>query len=199
MFDNIKDFFSKNYGWMIAIVVVGLASFFTGGYLKQNTIVVEEKIKVVEVEKQVVVEKERVRVEIVKVKDTQVIERWRREKTEEKKPDGTVTTKETEEKNIDTVIHEKQNDTIVKVVEVEKQVVVEKERLVETKTNAQPQWHFGVTGGINPQFLPTPAVNSYAVGVEVERRIIGPFFAGAWAMGTSNGQGFGGIKLGAEF
>lgn len=200
MFDNIKQWFSNNGVWLLICLVCLVCGFAMGGYMNQGQVKIEEKIKVVEVEKQVVVEKEKVRIEIVKVKDTQIVERWRREKNEEKRPDGTVLTKEVEEKNIDTVVHEKSNSTEVKVVKVEKQVVVEREKIVEKKIEPiLPQWHLGVLGGVSPQILPVPGINSYLVGGEVERRIVGPFFLGVWGMGSTTGQGMGGIKIGADF
>jgi len=94
----------------------------------------------------------------------------------------------------------------LKVVEVEKQVVVEREKLVETKTTpVLPNWHISVLGGVAPRF-DQPPLTPVMVGVEVERRAIGPFFAGGWIMGgspvvgpfTLTNAAFG-IKLGAEF
>jgi hypothetical protein len=177
----------------IAVLVVGVG---VGWTVKPTQVKVEERLKVVEV----VVQHETVRVEVVKVRDTQVVERWHREKTETKTPDGAVVTKEVEDKNIDTVIHDKTQSETVKVVEVEKQVVVEKERIVEkTITPVLAQWHVGVLGGINPSIIPVPMVSSYFVGGEVERRILGPVFLGVWGAGTTAGQAFGGLKLAAEF
>lgn len=184
-------------------VGIGISYFLDFG---PERVITEEKLKVVEVEKQVVVEKEVVRVEVVRVKDTQVVDRWRREKTETQMPDGTLTKKEVEERNIDTVVKEKETKAEVRVVEVEKQVVVEREKLVETKTTpVLPNWHISVLGGVAPRF-DQPPLTPVMVGVEVERRAIGPFFAGGWVMGgspvvgpfTLTNASFG-IKIGAEF
>lgn len=165
----------------VAVLCLGGGAALGWG-LKPDVVKVEEKLKVVEVEKQVVVEKEKVVVQVVKVKDTQVVERWHREKTTS--PDGTV--KEVEDKNIDSVVKEKENSTEVKVVEVEKQVVVEKQ--VDRVIKIDPvlaQWRVGVSGGA--QFLtaqlPAPVV---VLGVDAERRIAGPIWVGL--AGSVNAQ-----------
>lgn len=193
--DKLKELAPKALPY-IAVLVVGIA---IGWGVKPSQVETREVLKVVEVEKQVVVEHETVRVEIVKVKDTQVVERWHREKTEERKPDGTVTTKEVEDKNIDSIVKERENSTEVKVVEVVKEVVVEKEVFKEKiVTPVLAQWHVGVLGGVQPQFSPSIGVASWAVGGEVERRIVGPLFLGVWGMGTTAGAGMGGLKVGFE-
>ena len=74
----------------------------------------------------------------------------------------------------------------------------EVQKIVEVKA-AQANWHMGVMGGITPQFLPSPQVQAWAVGGEVERRIVGPFWLGLWGMGNTIGQGSGGLKVGVEF
>jgi len=196
IWDKAKELAPKAVPLLVALAI-GSA---LGWFLKPDQVRVEERLKTVEVEKQVVVVQEKVRVEVVKVKDTQVVERWHREKTEEKKPDGTVTTKEVEDKNVDSVVHEKENSTEVKVVEVEKQVVVEKEVFKDRIVTPVPaSWHLGVLGGITPQFTPTPGVNSWLVGAEVEHRVAGPFWGGVWGMGSTTGQAMGGLKLGVQF
>lgn len=188
----------------IAVPVVTLVvGFGLGWVLKKPIVQIEEKTKVVEVEKQVVVVQEKVRVEVVKVKDTQVVERWHREKTEEKRPDGTVLTKEVEDKNIDTLIKEKENSVQVKVVEVEKQVLVEKEKIVEKKLTL-PDWHVGALVGVGPNF---EQINNttISVGLEAERRIIGPVWVGGWFMANSAVGAFKmqnptvGLKIGVQF
>lgn len=163
----------------LAMLVIGVG---IGWWAKPDVVRIEEKIKTIEIEKQVVVTQEKVRVEVVKVKDVQVVERWHREKTEEKRPDGTVITKEVEDRNIDSKMVEKENNVQVKVVEVEKQVIVEREKQVERKIEpVLPQWHLGVLAGVAPRF-DVPTETSAIVGVEAERRIVGPIWLGAWGM-----------------
>jgi hypothetical protein len=186
-------------------IVIGIA-LAVNLKLGPENVRVEEKIKVVEVAKEVVVVKEVVRVEVVRVKDTQVVDRWRREKTEVQDPDGTVTKKEVEERNIDTVVKEKETKAEVKIVEVIKEVVVEREKIVErTVEPVLPKWHAGVLAGVAPRF-DQPLATPVMVGLEVERRLAGPVWLGGWAMGGSPVVGgFAltnvaiGLKVGMEF
>jgi hypothetical protein len=185
---SLKD----NWPVLVVLSVVSLLGGAAIGWgLKPEVVKIEEKIKVVEVEKQVVVEKERVRVEIVKVKDTQVVERYRKEKTQS--PDGTI--REIEERNIDSVVTEKQNSVEVKVVEVEKQVVVEK--LVDREIKIDPvlpNWYLGATGGTE-LLTPVPVF-----GVEAKRRIAGPFWLGVYGQAnTQFNRGQVGASLGVMF
>lgn len=176
----------------VAVAVVFLLGGAGLGWgLKPDVVKIEERLKTVEVEKQVVVVQEKVKIEVVKVKDTQVVERYRREKTQS--PDGTV--REVEERNIDSVVKEKETAVEVKVVEVEKQVVVEKE--VERLVKIDPvlkDWHVGVLGGTE-LLVPVPVF-----GVEVERRIAGPFWLGVWGnANTQFNRGQVGLKVAIEF
>lgn len=198
MWEKVKAFLPQ----LGVVAIALLAGVAIGWFMKPTQ--VEEKIKTVEVEKQVVVVQEKVRVEVVHVKDTQVVERWHREKTEETKPDGTKIAREVEDRNIDTLVKEKENSTQVQVVTVEKQVVVEKETLVE-KRPILPNWHVGILAGVAPRF-DVPVETPLLLGLEVERRIAGPFFAGVWVMGGSPVvTGFKltnasvGLKIGADF
>lgn len=186
-------------------VVIGMG-LAVGLKIGPENVKVEEKLKVVEVEKQVVVVKEVVKVEVVRVKDTQIVDRWRREKTETQMPDGTLTKREVEERNIDTVVKEKETKAEVKVVEVVKEVVVEREKVVEKRTEpVLPNWHAGALVGAAPRF-DQPLATPVMVGLEVERRVAGPVWLGGWAIGGSPVVGgFAltnvavGLKVGMEF
>ncbi len=185
----------------LAAVVLFGGGALTGWSLKPDQVKVEEKVKVVEVEKQVVVVQERVRVETVKVKDTSVTERYHREKTTS--PDGTI--REIEDRNIDAVAKETVREEKIKLVEVEKQVLVD--RVVDKVVRIDPvlaQWKAGVLAGVAPRF-DTPSNTAIMAGLEVERRLAGPVWVGVWVVGGSQIQQFSltnvsaGIKLGVEF
>lgn len=191
--------FIKKYWQYLAMVVLLVVGFVAGANLNPQPERVVEKVRIEQVEKQVVVVQEKVRVEIVKVKDTQVVERWHREKTETKTPDGAVVTKEVEDKNIDTLVKEKENNVEVRVVEVEKQVVVIQKQETEKIIDNQKRFRVGLLVGVHPDILPVPKINSYAVGGELDVRIIGPVWIGAWGMGTTAGQALGGLAAGVEF
>jgi hypothetical protein len=166
---------------VVLSVVLFMGGSALGWYLKPEKVRIEEKIRVEQVEKQVVVVQEKVRVEVVKVKDSQTAERYRKETVHS--PDGTV--RQTEERNIDTVVKEKENTVEVKVVEVEKQVVVEKqvEKLMKVDP-VLPNWQVSLIGGVE---LPTPMP---VVGVAVDRRIAGPFWVGVAAETTIQPEPF---------
>jgi hypothetical protein len=180
----------------LAFLLVGVG---VGWKMKPTQVERVETVKVQVVEKEVVVIQEKVRVEIVKVKDSQTIERIHKEEKTVTSPDGTVVATKTEDHNIDSIIHEKENSTEVKVVEVEKQVVVVKTETKEVKiTPVLAQWHIGILGGVDPSLVPFKT-NGYLVGGEVERRIVGPIWGGIWGMGSTEGRGMGGIKVSLEF
>lgn len=166
---SLKD----KWPYLVVALVFGLGGAAGGWALKPDVVKIEEKVRVETVEKQVVVIQEKVRVEVVKVKDTQVAERYRKETTA--LPDGTVKT--VEERNIDTVVKEKENSVQVKVVEVEKQVVVKQDVVREIKIDpVLPDWYVGAMGGVA---LLTP---SPVAGIEAKRRIAGPVFGGVTAL-----------------
>lgn len=178
LLDQIKEHSTKIFAVLIILFFAG--GIGLGWYIKPDQVKIEEKLKLVEVIKEVVVVQEKVRVEVVKVKDVQVVERWHREKKEEKKPDGSVIYSEIEDRNIDSVLKEKENSVEVKVVEVEKQVIVEREKIVEKKIEpVLNNWNVGAYVGFAPDFsvLTNSAV---VVGLQGSRRIYGPFWLGAY-------------------
>lgn len=162
-------------------VAIGLGGLVVGRITAPESVRVEERLKTVEVEKQVVVTVEKVEVQVVKVKDSAVQDRYRREEKTVSSPDGTVTVTETEERNIDTVVKETENKTEVKVVEVEKQVIVEREKLVEKIIQpVMPSWKINAVANSSIHNL-----TSIGYGAQVERRILGPIWVGGIV--TSNG------------
>ena len=188
---SLEEVKERAPGYIAVACIFLLAGAGIGWALKPDVVKIEERVKTVEVEKQVVVVQEKVKVEVVKVKDTQVVERYRRERNQS--ADGAF--REVEERNIDSVITEKVTKTEVKVVEVEKQVVVEKE--VQKLVKVDPvvkDWHVGVMGGTE-LLAPVPVF-----GAEVERRIAGPFWLGIWGNANTHlSRGQVGLKVAVEF
>ena len=202
----------KNVG-LKSLPYVGVVLLGTGigWYVKPSVVETKEKEKIVE--KQVTTEAqkalmtafENLRIEMQKVRETQVVEKYHREELETRLKDGTYTKKVTIDKNIDSHTKETETKVEVKVVEVEKRIetiktvtvdkIVEKEKIVKP---VLAQWHVGAMGGLTPTLFPL-GVQSYVLGAEVERRIIGPVFLGLWGAGTTTGQGMGGLKVGFEF
>jgi len=194
----LKAFIAK-YWKPLLMVVLPVAGFLLGRFMAPapaDRIV--EKLHIEYVEKQVVVEHETVRVEVVRVKDTQVVERWHREKTETKTPDGAVVTREVEDRNIDSVVHDRENTVEVKVVTVETQVVVEKLVDREVVVDNRRNWRVAPMVGINiPKAIETQGlgIQSWVFGASAERRILGNVWGGVWA----NTTGTAGLQVGIEF
>lgn len=176
---------------LLGAAVIGLCvgSFALGRYGTAERVVIQEKVNVVEVVHEVVVEKERVVEKKVYVADTK--QRIHREETKTETPDGTVVTQKTEDLNIDSHVRDVEIREVEKqvVVEVEKRVEVEKEVFVD-KSKPSPDWRISALAGTTVTDL-----QQWSVGVEVQRRILGPFSIGAW--GLSSGQA--GVSASIEF
>lgn len=172
------DFVLKH--WRIFAVVILLAGAFIGGrYTAQGRVQYVEKEKIVE--KQI----------IVAGKDTRTIEYRDRIITRVvvKKPDGTVT-ETTVDKDAG---HSDKNEHETKTVTIEK--IVEREKIVKV---GPPDWRVGILVGATAtkwDKLPTLGTPYLAVGVEVDRRIIGPFSLGVWGLSS----GAAGVAISGEF
>jgi hypothetical protein len=157
---------------VIGIIVLALVGAFAAGRYTLSP-------KVVEVEKQVEVVKEVVRTEVQFVEKRVYIRGEARDVVREvviiKKPDGTEETRTTETDK--TVVKEassqEASSQVVQVVEKEK--LVEKERIVIVE--AHKDWHLSLSAGAGARFIGdlTPQL---VFGLTAERRIIGPFFMG---------------------
>jgi hypothetical protein len=166
-------------------------------------IVEKEVIKVVE---KLVVDQKVVEAEVQKrMKDLETSVDKIITRTTTTKPDGTIISTETIEvhkKKKETVIEIKYVDRVVetkvfvdrvveKVVDRVVEVVVEKKTVIDNRKD----WRVGVLVGAQPTFLPVPNLGALSFGGEVERRIVGPVWLGAW--GISNGSM--GLKAGIDF
>lgn len=122
-------------------------------------------------------------------------------------PSGIVETTKVEDINVSKVVKEQaiqyvdrvekvvETKYVDRVVEVEKEKIVTKEQRVEV---GHPQWRVSPLIGVNVRDLRVVqglSTGPLVYGAEVERRILGPFSAGAWLL--SSGQG--GIKASIEF
>ena len=179
---DLKNF--KTLGIAGGILVVLLASsFFVGRYTTQATVVVQEKIKIQEVEKQVVVVQKEVEVKVVKV--VEKVTDAAKTTVVQTKPDGTSTTTITENTHSDTHTNTNTDATGKDTVVASKESAKTSEQSKVTQTSSQPNWAVGVQGGYSLQDagksyvpgLPTRTV----LGVTVEKRLAGPFFVGLWA------------------
>lgn len=172
-----------------AFLVTNIGSFALARYGMPEKVVVQERLEVVEVVQEVVVEHEK----RVYVKDTK--ERIHREETKTEHPDGTTVTQKTEDINIDSHIRD------IEVKEVTKEVVVEKEVTKEVfvdRTQPLPDWRVGALVGPNIPALGTgdfDPLTDLTYGLEVQRRVWGPVSASAW--GLTSGQV--GLGVNVEF
>jgi hypothetical protein len=200
----MSEFVSK-YKWIL-ISVSGILLLVGSFILGRYTVVPKTNIEYVE--KQVVVEKEVVKiVEVTKtiverVHDSVTEKRVHKERTEETRPDGTKIVRETEDINVEKVV----KDVDVKYVDrtntvekqVDKEVKVEVIKIVKTPL---PDWELAAKVGVNINNLLNPTLGSpVVVGAEIDRRIIGPFKAGVWVTtNTTFNNWQAGLSVNGEF
>jgi hypothetical protein len=181
-------------------------SYAVGRYMTppdvKEVVKVEVQEKIVEVEKQVVVVQDRI--VYLEKKNNNI----KTETTTTTNPDGSSTTHTvTTDTSTTDIASSRETDTTA-TKETTKEVARESstEKTVEV-SSAKPQWRLGgrLEGGA---LLLGPVVPVVSVGIQAERRIIGPFFMGLSAtvdMGVSLAgvtgpySVKGGITLGAEF
>lgn len=194
-----KTFNLKTILIMAAVLVVtGATAFMAGRYSKPDKIEVVEKqvvvtqevVKIVEVEKST----------DTKTKDENSNKRVHIERTEETKPDGTKIVKVTKDINVDRTIKETEIKVVEKEVMVDREVKV-KEEVIVTKVveNDDPDWFLSIKGGVS-----TATASRYGLGIDANRRILGPVHIGLWGMLNMNTSFtpsgvMGGVSLGAAF
>lgn len=199
--NRIKEFLKSSIGHLALFALVIAGAFITGRYsapvqvMETQKVVIQEHetIKVVEVEKTI----------IEKAKDITEGKSIHKERTEEVRPDGTKLTKETVDINIDRTIRETEikfvDRTLTVEKEVEKLVEVVKEKIIVTK---KPDWAVTARLGLalSELKLSTALANPLVVGVEVDRRVLGPVRIGLWAdSNTTFSDVRGGLAVGMEF
>lgn len=191
----------KQIGAVVLVLVLVAISYALGRYVAPQKVITEEKIKIVEVEKEKIVYVDRQSEVDQTVKNDK--KHIRKEKIEVTHPDGTRETKETETHDTDNSTENTQIQIVEKIVEKEviKYVDREVEKRVEI-TNPSPDWKITPMLGLQGQklYLATQGQSldlksSFVAGVQVERRIWGPVFAGAWGLSTKEV----GVSLTLEF
>lgn len=175
----------------VALLAIG---YGVGKYTTPEKVVEKEKIRVVEVEKQVVVTQKEVEVKIVRV----VEEKKDRVTTTviEKDKDGNSKTTITEKEKTDTHVAEggtsTTNESSSSTTEKEKETAKETVKVVEN----QPNWLIGAGVGTKiPLDIGSLTSGMAPIGmVSVQRKIVGSFYGGAW--GLTNGILGVGVTLG---
>lgn len=163
---------------LVILAVVGFGVSFVAGrnstagheiekIVEVEKIVTRTEIKVVEVEKKVLVE--------VEARDV------RRQTTTVVKPDGSTTTVEiVEDKTKTKTKTDSKSETELQVAS-SAETTQERVRVVEVEkiVSVVPNWHLGLRLGGGAQLAPlTPVLSA---GASVERRIFGPLFVGVYA------------------
>lgn len=180
-----------------SVVLIFSGGYATGRYIAPDKVVVTEKVQKVEVEKTVFQDRVKTEVKIVRVQDEKV--HLHREETALKWANGTEQKKVVTDQNVEKTVREQDIKYVDRQVVVTQdrviQVSVDKEKLVERK---RPDWRVGVLAGYT---VDASGVNlgqqlqHVALGLGVERRIVGPISLGLW--GLTSGQG--GLSLNMEF
>jgi hypothetical protein len=203
----MKDLLLKlhNSGFLtiILVAIVGVATFSAGRYSAPT--------KVQTVEKQVVVTQEKVQIVQVekasedKTKDQNSQKHVHRERTETTSPDGTKVVKVVTDVNVDKTIKETDVKVVTVTNTVEKQVEIEKKvEVTKTIERARPDWFLSAKLGTNFSTLKVsataPYINPLLIGVDGNRRIIGPLFLGLWALTSTDFKSIsGGLSASMEF
>lgn len=163
----------------ILIIVVVALGLVVGAFLVGRStapVKIERQVveKIVEVEKEKIVYTDK----LVFIEATNKQADTKRDTHTVIQPDGTTVIDEHEH----TATSEETIKYVDRIVEkvVEKEKLVFKDRLVYEKIeSAKAQWRVGVQAGLDISSLKDPG-NLYVVGAQIDRRILGPFFLGAW-------------------
>jgi hypothetical protein len=193
---KIKDFALKTLPFLLLF----LLGAWVGWGFKPEQVRVEEKWQIKEVEKQVVVTQEKVRVEVVKVYEKDTSKKTHTETVVTKAPDGTTTTKVVEDTSADSSTKNTQTSNTSKEVAKTDTVEVYKEETGSKVTEpVLPKWHVGALMGVQPSLVPLNFTTVF-FGAEVEHRLAGPLWVGGIVSTTSTfTTGQIGIKLAVEF
>lgn len=174
---------------IVVIIILLAAAFAAGRYTLPAKVVTKTEVKtetkvVTQVKTEVVTKTVYVRVQAKNVhKEIDTI----------KKPDGTVETK--------TVYDDRSTTTTEASSQAVEQQTISKNKTRETETktdkvvdNQKPQWHLGLRLGAGGEFGGRDGFNlKLGLGLQAERRILGPVFMGVWI------EGFSGIGVVAPY
>lgn len=178
----------------ITALLLVLIGFFLGRQNAPEKIVEKEKVVEKIVYKEKVEEKRETDTKVNEDKDIH------EEKTIEIKPDGTKIIKvvtDTKTKT-DTVIKEK--EYIDRIVEKEVEKLVVKEKIIENKNDWIVSAKLGTNFNQLSPSLIAPYFSPIMVGVDVNRRIIGDVYVGAWGLTDTNLKNIqAGIQLTIQF
>lgn len=203
MIEKIQEFLKSDKIKFLLFFTVVFSVFQLGRVsnptkvLETQKVVIQEHeiIKVVEVEK------------IVEGKSKDLIENKRihKEKIVEIKLDGTKIIKDITDINVDKTIKEVEVRFVDRINTIEKEKIVEKKiEIVKLLESKKSDWtvmaHLGTTFTELQPSTTIPYFNPILIGVEINRRIIGPIKTGLWVTSNTNFNNLsGGISVGVEF
>ena len=197
------QFVNNHKKWFLIVLAVLLlfgGGYATGRWAQPPNVVTVEKEHVVVQEK--IVTQTQVQVKTVYIHDKQQEKKTHTTITVVIKPDGTKTTTSTEDDDTNTNTHDGTNTEASKNTEQTQTKYVD--RVIEktvTITTPKPQWRVAAGVGLAiPYFIGqgspgVPGLSGAVINVELDRRIIGPFFMGLQA----NSQGVLGLNLSGIF
>lgn len=189
---NPLNLLSQSSGWLkehkwVWICLLGallLGGAYLAGRYTTPTKVVEKTVEKIQYKDRIVTKTEIQKV-YVQVQDKD----RHKETTTVKTPDGTTTTRVVEDEKTKVTTKDKEQE--IKYVDRIQTVdrIVEKEKIV---TMAKPNWRMGILAGVDVMTAlgrttqPIPQLGPVTLGLQAERRIVGPFFLGVW--GLTSGQ-----------
>lgn len=196
-----KGIIAGGVALLLMLALVG-GGYVAGRHFTPPNVVVQEKVRVQEVEKQVVVTRTvtDTKVQVVKVKERD--NDIHRTVDVEKRPDGTVVTHvveddksktrtDTDVKKDQVTTTDTKKETVREVVRVEERTVTQSTPRKNWNAGALVGYHLpGLMGSHVPNLIPGQDI---VVGASLQRHLAGPFSIGAW--GTSTKE----IGLGLHF
>lgn len=195
----IQAFLTKYKTPLLCVAAVGCVTgaFFTGR--SSAPVKTVEVTKTVEVEKKVVETQVQIVEKRIYVKDE--ARDVHRETVTVQQPDGTVTTTEVVDDKTKTKETDDQSSSMASSTFTSEEKLKSSETL-KIVDNRKPDWHLQVRGGAGA-LIQSPLSITGDVGIGVERRIVGPFFLGAYGnvqFDTKAARGFAaGVSVGLEF
>jgi hypothetical protein len=179
---------------LLMLALVG-GGYLAGRHFTPPNVVVQEKVRVQEVEKQVVVTKTetKTQVQVIRVheKDNDI----HRTVDIEKKPDGTTVTHvvvddksktrtDTDVKKDQVATTDSKSETVREVVRVEEKTVTQYTPRLKWNAGVLVGYHLpGLAGDHVPNLIPG---QDLVVGAVVQRHLAGPFSVGAWGTSTKD-------------
>jgi len=196
--------------WTPAIIAIGVLVYVVRRPTPPEKVI--ERVEIIQVTKvdtrinELINTVDSLNKKLSEVRSSQVKESYRKWEKEETKPDGTRLVDKGEEHNIDSVVKEEKTLTEVRVVEVEKQVVVTQTVNTETKTvtekiveSSPRNWRVSPMVGVGFDVKSGPTFNGVVYGASAERRVFKNVWVGAWGLGNSQIGGIVGVKASIEF